>query len=236
MALYKHSVEMELKKKSLELEQEKRINDRLLKSILPEYIINEIKNRGAVSPKLYNSLSVLFADFSIAENYVNHISPEIKLDELNDIFSNIDLIIKKYNLEKLKTMGETYMACAGIPGTANDHAAKIIMAAFEIAEYLSARNKKSKYKWIMQTGINSGEAVAGTIGVTKCTYDIWGETVNIASRLETTSEPGRINISGSTYALVKDHFDCEYRGKVTARGKGKIDMYYVKGSRRYFLN
>jgi class 3 adenylate cyclase/CheY-like chemotaxis protein len=236
MALYKHTVEAELKKKSLELEKEKRINDQLLRNILPESIINELKNRGVVSPKLYNNISILFTDFEAINNSRNDIPPEVLLNELNDIFAYVDNITKKYSLEKLKTVGEMYMLCGGIPDISEDHAKKTVLAAFDIQEYLDRRNKFSEYKWIMRAGINSGQAVAGTIGISKTTYDVWGETVNIASRLETTSEPGKINISGSTYFLIKDYFDCEYRGKLTAKGKGKIDMYYVNRIKKHYMN
>jgi class 3 adenylate cyclase len=236
MALYKHSVEKELKKKSIELEKEKRMNDKLLRNILPESIINELNSRGVVSPKLYNNISILFTDFEAINNSRNDIPPEVLLNELNDIFAYVDNITKKYSLEKLKTVGEMYMLCGGIPDISDDHAQKTVLAAIDIQEYLNRRNEYSQFKWVMRAGINSGQAVAGTIGTSKCTYDVWGETVNIASRLETSSKPGKINISGSTYSLIKDYFECEYRGKLNARGKGKIDMYFVNNIKKHYMN
>src|SRR5690606_23983323 len=236
MALYKYSIESELKKKSMELEQEKKKNDQLLRSILPSAVISELKDRGIVSPRLYKSTTILFSDFEACSDSNDIIPAEILIDELNELFARMDLIVRSYGLEKLKSYGDMYMICGGLPVETNDHAEKIIHAAIEMKNFLEERNQFSRYKWRMKAGINTGQVVAGTIGINKPTYDVWGDAVNVASRLEKLSEPGKINISQTTYALIKDVFDCEYRGKLVVKGKGKIDMFFVRGVKEHFMN
>ncbi len=236
MALYKYSIESELKKKSMELEQEKKKNDQLLRSILPSAVISELKDRGIVSPRLYKSTTILFSDFEACSDSNEIIPAEILIDELNELFARMDLIVRSYGLEKLKSYGDMYMICGGLPVETNDHAEKIIHAAIEMKNFLEERNQFSRYKWRMKAGINTGQVVAGTIGINKPTYDVWGDAVNVASRLEKLSEPGKINISQTTYALIKDVFDCEYRGKLVVKGKGKIDMFFVRGVKEHFMN
>lgn len=227
MALYKHKVETELKRRTKELEEEKIKSDKLLHNIFPAEIVKELKQKGIVSPKYYKMVSILFTDFHDFTSISSKLSPEILLKELNDIFTNFDTILEKLGLEKLKTIGDSYMVGGGIPKESNNHAIKIVLAALEMQKYLENRNKNSELKWNMRAGIHSGHAVAGIVGTHKFTYDVWGDTVNIASRMETNCEPGKINISGNTYGLIKDYFNCEYRGKFNAKGKGKIDMYFV---------
>lgn len=227
IALYKHSIDTQLKIKTKELEEEKNRNEELLHHILPDEIIKELKQNNNVVPKHYNSISILFTDFHGFSNILNSLPPAELVNELNKIFSGFDDIIENYNLEKLKTLGDTYMIGGGFPKESTDHAVKVILAAKEMLRFLEERNKNSKVKWEMRIGVNSGPVVAGIVGTNKFTYDVWGDTVNIASRLENNSESGKINISGSTYELIKDSFECEYRGKLFVKGKGEIDMYFV---------
>jgi adenylate cyclase len=227
MALYKHKVESELKKRTKELEAEKIKTDELLHNIFPSEIVKELKSKGTVNPKNYDSVSILFTDFDNFTNLASQLSAEKLVKELNAIFTDFDSIINKYELEKLKTIGDSYMIAGGLPNETEDHAIKITKAAIEMQEIVKETNDKSEFKCRMRVGINSGPCVAGIVGIKKYTYDVWGDTVNLAKRLETHCEPGRINISRATYDLVKDHFECEYRGGIEAKGKGEIDMYFV---------
>jgi len=210
-----------------ELEEEKNKSDELLMNILPESAVNELKEKGVVEPREFKNCSILFTDFK-GFTWTASVLPADKLvSELNDIFASFDNIMVKYGLEKLKTIGDAYMAACGLPIEREDHAIRVIEAAFAMQEYISRRNETSAIKWEMRLGIHSGQVVAGVVGVKKFTYDIWGDTVNIAARMESSGEPGKINISAFTYMLVRDYYECEYRGKVEAKGKGKIDMYFV---------
>ncbi|MDR3627229.1 MAG: adenylate/guanylate cyclase domain-containing protein [Ignavibacteriaceae bacterium] len=227
IALYKFRMESQLKQKTKELEEEKNRNDELLHHILPDEIIKELKLNGVVVPRHFESVSILFTDFLGFRQIINSLQPAELISDLNEIFSNFDLIVEKYGLEKLKTIGDTYMACVGLSEKSKDHAAKVIYATKEMLDYLSKKNQNSKVEWILKAGINTGPIVAGIVGTNKFTYDVWGDTVNIASRMESSSGAGKINISGGTYELVKEYFNCEYRGKLAVKGKGEVDMYFV---------
>ncbi len=229
MAVYKHKIDSELKKKTIELEEEKILTDRLLHNILPSEIVHEWKNFGFISPRHYSQISILFTDFCDFADISSKLPPDVLIEELNDIFQGFDVIIDSYKLEKLKTIGAAYMIGSGLPKEDEDHAVKITCAAIDLNNYLNERNSASKIKWNMRAGINSGQVIAGIVGTNKFTYDVWGDAVNIASRIESSSLPGRINISGATYNLIQKYFDCEYRGRLNAKGKGEIDMYFVNG-------
>ena len=228
MALYKHKVETELKIRTRELEEEKIKTDKLLHNIFPAEIVKELKQNGSVSPRHYKMISILFTDFHKFTDISSSLSPQKLVSELNEIFTGFDTIIEKLGLEKLKTIGDSYMICGGLPNETQDHAVKVVRAAMLMQEFINERNKNSKLKWQMRAGIHSGQVVAGIAGINKYTYDVWGDTVNIASRMESCCEPGKINLSGVTYNLVKEHFDCLYRGRLEAKGKGEIDMYFVQ--------
>lgn len=231
IALYKSKMETQLKIKTKELEEEKNKTDELLHHILPKEIIKELKQNGVVDPRHYKMISILFTDFQGFRHISNALPPSELVAELNEIFYSFDLIIEKYGLEKLKTLGDTYMIGGGLPKESADHAVRVVCAGLDMIEFLDKRNINNDVKWLMRVGVNSGQVVAGIVGTNKFTYDVWGDTVNIASRMESNSEPGKINISGSTYELIKDYFECEYRGKLNAKGKGEIDMYFVKSAK-----
>ncbi|HZW39543.1 MAG: adenylate/guanylate cyclase domain-containing protein [Syntrophothermus sp.] len=228
MALYKHSVETELKKRTIELEEEKIKTDVLLQNILPLEIVNELKEKGSAAPREFENVSIMFTDFYNFHDISIANSAERLVEELNDIFYNFDVIIENHGLEKLKTFSDSYLVGAGLPIESEDHAIKIIEAAINMHHYIRERNLNKEIKWKLKIGVNSGKVIAGIVGTNKFTYDIWGDAVNIASRMENNCEPGKINISGSTYKLINKLFECEYRGKLNAKGKGAIDMYYVK--------
>jgi len=227
MALYKHKVESELRKRTRELEKEKIKTDELLHNIFPSEIVKELKSKGTVHPKHFKSVSILFSDFHDFTKIASNLTADELIYQLNNIFIRFDSILTRLGLEKLKTIGDSYMIAGGLPNECEDHAVKITKAALEMQEVVKNINKKNNSNWKMRVGIHTGPCVAGIVGIKKYTYDVWGDTVNIASRMESCSEPGRINISQTTYDLIKDYFDCEYRGSIEAKGKGQVEMYFV---------
>lgn len=231
MALYKHEISSKLKERTEELKKEKEKADELLKNILPLSIINEFKDNGVIVPRNYDSVTLLFTDFEGFTGIAEKLHPNELVDELNQIFKEFDLVISKYGLEKLKTIGDSYVVGGGFPVASNDHAEKVIRAAFEMMSFLEERNHYSKSEWKMRAGIHSGHVIAGVIGKNKFTYDVWGNTVNLASKMEKQGSPGRINITSVTMDLVRDIFDFEYRGQIEIPGNGLIDMYYVLGTK-----
>lgn len=217
------------------LNQERRKSDRLLRSVLPETIAQELKQTDRVQPVDYESASVLFTDFVGFTQIAEGFTPQQLIEELDSCFSQFDLIAKKHKLEKIKTIGDAYMAVGGVPLTNRTHAVDCVLAALEIEQVVSRLREQemaeSRPYWQIRIGIHSGDLVAGVVGSEKFSYDVWGDTVNTASRLESSGVAGRINISGATYELVKHFFDCEFRGKVAAKNKGEIEMYFVNGLR-----
>ena len=220
-----------------ELNAERRKSDELLLNTLPHKIAEELKQTGKVKPIYYESTSILFTDFKDFTQLSEQLTPEELVDELDYCFSYFDMVMEAHNLEKLKTIGDSYMCVAGIPSPTSTHAIDTVMAALQIQAFMSWRRQekilnKQPY-WEIRLGIHSGPLLAGVIGKKKFTYDVWGDAVNTASRMESSSFPGAINISHSTFELVKDFFECEYRGKIAAKNKGYVDMYFVKGLKKH---
>jgi adenylate cyclase len=218
------------------LNQERKKSDQLLRNVLPESIALELKQTERVRPVDYESASVLFTDFVGFTQIAESFTPQELIEELDSCFSQFDQIAKKHKLEKIKTIGDAYMAVGGVPLKNPTHAVDCVLAALEIEQVVSHQRERemaeSRPYWQIRVGVHSGDLVAGVIGSEKFSYDVWGDTVNTASRLESSGIAGRVNISGPTYDLVKDFFDCEFRGKVPAKHKGEIDMYFVNGIRR----
>lgn len=210
------------------IDQERKKSDSLLLNILPETIAHELKHKGRVEAKFYNSVSVLFTDFSGFTSIAEKLTPQILVSEIDDCFRVFDEIALQHGLEKIKTIGDAYMAACGLPIPCKNHAIKIVQAAIEMRNYMLLRKSKNKVDLKMRVGIHSGSVVAGVVGIKKFAYDIWGDAVNIASRMESSGEIGKVNISQSTYLLVKDEFNCKYRGKILAKGKGEVEMYFVE--------
>lgn len=215
-----------------ELQEEQRRADELLSNILPATVIRELKEKGISEPREYRTVSILFTDFMGFTNIAGSLPAHKLVGELNEVFHQFDEILDRHGVEKLKTIGDAYLVASGLPTESDDHAIRLVKAALEMQTCIHQRNEASPYKWNMRAGIHSGQVVAGIVGKKKFTYDVWGDTVNIASRMESSCLPGRVNISAFTYDLVKDHFDCEYRGKIEAKGKGSIDMYLVNEPRQ----
>jgi class 3 adenylate cyclase len=213
------------------LEQEKSHARELLHNILPVEIAAELSATGKVRPVRHESVSILFSDFSGFTQTSATMPADRMVAELNEIFAAFDDICDEFGVEKIKTIGDAFMAAAGLPKPCDDHAQRCARAGLRMAEYLENRNREAAFKWSLRIGIHSGPVVSGVVGKRKYTFDIWGDTVNIASRMESSGEVGRVNVSAYTYDLIREDFDCEYRGKVEAKGKGQVDMYFVRGAR-----
>ena len=212
------------------IEKEKHRSDNLLLNILPEETAHELKENGKVLAKKFESVTVLFTDFKGFTQYAENLSPEKLVESVDFYFSKFDEIMGKYDLEKIKTVGDAYMCAGGLPFATEDHAHKMVQAAFEIADFVNESKKihaANEIRFDIRIGINTGPVVAGVVGSRKFSYDIWGDTVNIASRMESNSEPGKINISANTYELIKDTFDCDYRGEIEVKNRGMMKMYFV---------
>jgi len=210
------------------LSKEKQKSEHLLLNILPAEVAEELKEKGTAHAKYYDNVTVLFTDFVDFTKAGEHMKPEELISELDACFKAFDEITGKYDIEKIKTIGDAYLAVAGLPTADPKHAENAVRAAIEINAFMADRQTKLGNKTFgIRIGIHSGSVVAGIVGLKKFAYDIWGDTVNTAARMEEHSEAGRINISHSTYELVKDEFSCEYRGEIDAKGKGMLQMYYV---------
>ncbi|MBI3394631.1 MAG: adenylate/guanylate cyclase domain-containing protein [Spirochaetia bacterium] len=213
--------------------QKRRKSEKLLLNILPADVAAELKDKGATEPVLYEDVSVMFTDFKGFTQIAETMSPRELIQDLDACFVQFDKITERFNLEKLKTIGDSYMCAGGIPKENKTHAIDCALAALEIQAFMNLMKQIKAEQglpyWELRLGVHTGPLVAGVIGEKKFAYDVWGDTVNTASRMESSGTPGKINISGSTYELIKDLFDCEYRGQVSAKNKGDVAMYYVNG-------
>jgi adenylate cyclase len=214
------------------IRKEKTRSDNLLLNILPSEVASELKQTGASGTKSFSDVTVMFADFVDFTHISEKVSPEALVMELHTCFSAFDNILQKYKVEKIKTIGDAYLCAGGLPVPDPDHAVNIVNASIDIIKYMDERKKikesKNEIPFELRIGINSGPVVAGIVGIKKYAYDIWGDTVNIAARMEQSSMPGKINLSHKTYDLVQDKFKCTYRGKIEAKNKGQIDMYFIE--------
>ena len=203
----------------------------LLLNILPAETAHELETNGHAQTRFYDSVTVLFADFKGFSSISRTLKPQELVAELNDYFIAFDEIVEKFNLEKIKTIGDAYMCAGGIPTINDTHPFNAIEAGLAMQDFMTSRNAARKANgqdaWDLRIGIHIGPIVAGVVGKKKYAYDIWGDTVNIASRMESSSEGGRVNISSSLYDIVKDRYQFHYRGKIFAKNIGEIDMYFV---------
>jgi class 3 adenylate cyclase len=228
--LLKNSSE-EVGRQKKALEEERNRTDRLLLNILPEHVAKELKEKGSITPRHYPIATVLFSDLAGFTKITKGMDATALVDELNYLFVGFDRIIRHHNMEKIKTLGDGYMAAAGIPVQNSTNPVEAIEAALELIAFVKSRKeeniKNGLPPWELRIGIHTGEIIAGVIGSNKFTYDIWGATVNTASRMESAGEPGKVNISGITYQLAKDKFKCVRRGKIEVKNMGKMEMYFV---------
>lgn len=211
------------------IEKEKDRSDKLLLNILPEETAQELKDNGSVVAKKYPLVTVLFSDFVGFTSYAEKLSPEDLVKTIDHYFSKFDLIMEKYGLEKIKTIGDAYMAAGGLTDKTIDHAKQMVLAAKEMNDFVAKAKDDSSTSatFDIRIGINTGPVVAGVVGTKKFAYDIWGDTVNIASRMESNSEPGRINITEYTHDIIKTDFKFEYRGELAVKNRGDLKMYFV---------
>ena len=232
LAVGAYKRERYVKKTNKIIEKEKNRSEKLLLNILPEETALELKENGKVAAKKFESVTVMFTDFKGFTRYSESLSPEELVEAVDYFFSKFDAVMDKYDLEKIKTIGDAYMCAGGLPFPTEDHHYKMVQAGFEIAQIMEDA-KKNTAGGIMnidvRIGINTGPVVAGVVGTRKFAYDIWGDAVNVASRMESMSEPGKINVSKSTYLLIRDTYDCEHRGQIHVKNKGMMDMYFVHG-------
>lgn len=209
----------------------KKRSEELLLNILPFETAQELKKKGYAETKNFESATVLFTDFKGFTTISELLSPKELITEIDTCFKGIDRIMEKYQIEKIKTIGDAYMAAGGLPNKSTSHPIDVVMAAEEILLLIDGlkqeRIEKNLPYFDIRIGIHTGPVIAGIVGIKKFSYDIWGDTVNIASRMESSGEINKINISGATYELIKEHYHCTYRGKIEAKNKGKIDMYFV---------
>jgi adenylate cyclase len=207
-------------------------SESLLLNILPAVIAEELKEKGRVEAKQFKEVTVMFTDFKNFTQITEKLTPAELVAEMDELFKAFDHIISKYNLEKIKTIGDSYMCAGGLPVPNTTHAMDTVQAAMDILQYMhrhfQQKTMEGKETFEVRIGVHSGPVVAGIVGDKKFAYDIWGDTVNLASRMESSGVAGRINISGTTYALVKDRFHCVHRGKIQAKNKGEVDMYFAE--------
>jgi class 3 adenylate cyclase len=215
------------------VEQERAKSDKLLLNILPIETARELKETGQATPQHYDLVSVLFTDFKGFTSLAEKMTPSEVIENLDTCFYALDLICDKYNLEKIKTIGDSYMCAGGLPVANTSNPMDTVLAGLEMQAFMtkwkSEKEAQGLPAWELRLGIHSGEAVAGVVGKNKFAYDIWGDTVNLASRMESSGEVGKVNISEMTYNLVKHQFQCTYRGEIQAKNKGEVKMYFVEG-------
>jgi PAS domain S-box-containing protein len=221
--------EINIQKQLIEEEQNK--SEDLLLNILPFEIARQLKSKGKAGTRHYSMVSVVFADFKGFSKISKELEPKDLVNILDTYFAKFDEIIEKHYLEKIKTIGDAYMFAGGLPLRNKSNPFDSVIAALEIQNYMNILNDSKVINnlsvWELRLGIHTGPVVAGVVGKKKFAYDIWGDTVNIASRMEQSGHTGMVNISGSTYKYIKDFFECDYRGKIEAKNIGKVDMYFV---------
>lgn len=228
--LEKQRDEINEKKQLIEEEQEK--SERLLLNILPFEVARQLKSKGRAGTRFYKHVSVMFADFKGFSKLSKQLEPKTLVSYLDNYFIRFDEIVGTHYLEKIKTIGDAYMCAGGLPLRNNSNPVDSVLAGLEIQQFMSEVNTQNIENgnpiWELRIGIHTGSVVAGVVGKKKFAYDVWGDTVNIAARLQERGEVGKVNVSGDTYELIKDYFEIEYRGKIEAKNVGKIDMYFVK--------
>ncbi len=221
----------EIEKQKQNIEEQRMISDELLLNILPKEIANQLKRKGYAKSKSYKMVSVFFSDFKSFTKISEIIQPPSLIKELSRYFEKFDEVTEKHFIEKIKTIGDAYMCVGGLPLRNKSNPIDVVLASLEIQRFIKEQNdikkKSNDPLWELRIGIHTGDVIAGVIGKKKFAYDVWGDTVNTASRIEQACEPGKVNVSGDNYNYIKDFFDCTYRGKIEAKNKGEIVMYYV---------
>ena len=212
-----------------ELEEERAKSQRLLRNVLPQRIIDRLAAGETLIADRHEAVSVLFGDVVGFTEISAHLAPAVLIEELNQLFSGFDAICERTGVEKIKTVGDAYLVIGGL-GDEADHAATIAETALQMIEQVEARAGLGA-DWRIRIGLHSGPAIAGVIGTTKFAYDVWGDTVNVAARLEAASEPNRIQVSGTMAAQLEDRFRMEPRGAIDLKGKGLVETCFLLGRR-----
>lgn len=223
-------LEEKVKERTIELQEEQQKSERLLLNILPKTVAEELKQSGKSEARKLKNVTIIFTDFKNFTHSSQQIAAEDLIQELNVYFKAFDRIAVDYNLEKIKTIGDAYMAAGGISDEEDSAqmAVNVVKAALEMQRFVAEKRKAgSLILTEMRVGIHTGDVIAGVVGSTKFQYDIWGEAVNLAARMETSGESGRVNVSETTYQLIKPWIRCEYRGQIYAKNVGDVDMYFV---------
>lgn len=214
--------------RNIELEDEKNRSRKLLLNILPEETADELMRSGKATSRRYESATVLFADFVGFTSKSQSMDPEELINHIDVYFTAFDRIAERNNIEKIKTIGDAYMAVGGLPVENSTHVFDVVNAAMEMLEFVNAERGKNPDAFSIRIGIHTGSLVAGVVGRHKFQYDIWGDTVNVAARMEQNSEPGCINISDAVYNSIKDRYRCHPRGPIDVKNKGRIEMYFLE--------
>jgi class 3 adenylate cyclase len=232
-------LERRVQARTVELHREKQEAESLLLNILPQEVAAELKRNGRAEARDFAAVTVMFTDFKDFTAIAEQLPPAELVSQLDYFFSAFDRVIQQHGLEKIKTMGDAYMCVGGLPTENPMHASDVVLAALAIRDFMlrdrSARLAAGQPLFEIRIGVHTGPVVAGIVGVRKFAYDIWGNTVNLAARMESSGIAGEVNVSGATYELIKDDFQCVYRGKVDTKNKGKSDMYFVNNPRPSFV-
>lgn len=210
------------------IQRERERSEALLLNILPPKVASDLKDKGRTDPESFDNVTVYFSDIVGFTEKSGKLDPKTLIDELNDIFTAFDRIIKKNGCERIKTIGDAYMCVCGMPVANEKHAFNIVASSIEIIRFVRERNLRSPIKWEIRIGIHTGKVVGGVVGIEKYIYDVFGDTINTASRMESNSEPMKINISEMTYNQVRDDFKYIERGFMEVKGKGPVKMYFVE--------
>jgi class 3 adenylate cyclase len=211
------------------IREEKNRSESLLLNILPEETAQELMEKGSVKAQKFESITVLFSDFKGFTKLAEQVEPELLVNSIDFYFKKFDEITTRYGLEKIKTIGDAYMCAGGLPTVSDTHPRDVIQAAIDMIDLVNneLKSRNDLIHFEVRIGIHTGPVVAGIVGIKKWQYDIWGDTVNIASRMETNSEVGRINISETTYQEIKDEFPCQYRGEIEVKNRGVLKIYFL---------
>lgn len=222
---------IELAEKNDILNVELQRSEELLLNILPYETAQELKTKGKAEARFYPDITVMFTDFKGFTQIAEKLSPEQLVEEIDEIFTAFDLIMDKHGIEKIKTIGDAYMAASGLPALKDSHALDMVNAAVDIIKYMESqkqiRSAAGRPIFDIRVGIHTGPVVSGIVGHKKFAYDIWGDAVNLASRMESSGEAGQINISQATYERINSAYSCTFRGEIEAKNKGKVGMYFV---------
>jgi class 3 adenylate cyclase len=211
---------------AIRIEKEKA--DALLLNILPESVAEDLKETGTTRPTLFEDVTVSFSDMVGFTSMCSGLSPERLIDELNDIFTAFDGIVEEHGCERIKTIGDAYLAVCGMPEPNENHAERMVRAAVAMAQYLAERNARCPLQWRMRSGVHTGPVIGAVVGVKKYIYDVFGDTINTASRMESHAPPMRVNVSSATHDRVSDQFSWEEQPVVEVKGKGPMRMFLVR--------